>query len=52
VEQVEQHTDQKVENLSEDQLEAAMNEMGVEGQKPTDQEIAMLEMEEDKNLSV
>lgn len=52
VEQVEQHTGKKVEDLSEDQLDAAMNQLGIEGQEPTDQEIAMLEAEEDKNPSV
>jgi hypothetical protein len=48
VEQVEQHTGMKAEDLSEEQLDAAMEELGIEGQEPTDQEIAMLEAEEDK----
>jgi hypothetical protein len=48
VQQVEQYTGQKAEDLSEEQLDAAMNELGIEGQEPTDQEIAMLEAEEDK----
>ena len=52
VQQVEQHTGVQAENLSEEQLDAAMNELGIEGQEPTDQEIAMLEAEEDKNPSV
>ena len=52
VQQVEQHTGMKAEDLSEEQLEAAMNDLGIEGQEPTDQEIAMLEAEEDKNPSV
>jgi hypothetical protein len=52
VQQVEQHTGQKAENLSEEQLDAAMNDLGIEGQEPTDQEVAMLEAEEDKNPSV
>ena len=52
VDQVEQHTGTKVEELSEEQLDAAMNDLGIEGQEPTDQEIAMLEAEEDKNPSV
>jgi hypothetical protein len=47
VQQVEQYTGQKAEDLSEEQLDAAMNELGIEGQEPTDQEIAMLEAEED-----
>jgi hypothetical protein len=52
VQQVEQHTGAKVEDLSEEQLDAAMNDLGIEGQEPTDQEVAMLEAEEDKNPSV
>ena len=52
VQQVEQHTGMKAEDLSEEQLDAAMNDLGIEGQEPTDQEIAMLEAEEDKNPSV
>jgi len=49
---IEQSTGQKPENLSEEQLDAAMNDLGIEGQEPTDQEIAALEAEEDKNPSV
>jgi uncharacterized protein YpuA (DUF1002 family) len=52
VQQVEQHTGQKAEDLSEEQLDTAMEQLGIEGQEPTDQEIAMLEAEEDKNPSV
>ena len=52
VQQVEQHTGTKAEDLSEEQLDAAMSELGIEGQEPTDQEVAMLEAEEDKNPSV
>ena len=52
VQQVEQHTGMKAEDLSEEQLDAALGELGIEGQEPTDQEIAMLEAEEDKNPSV
>ena len=52
VDQVEQHTGTKVEDLSEEQLDTAMNDLSIEGQEPTDQEIAMLEAEEDKNPSV
>jgi hypothetical protein len=46
VQQVEQYTGQKVEDLSEEQLDAAMDNLGIEGQEPTDQEIAMLEADE------
>ena len=52
VQQVEQHTGKKAEDLTEEQLDAAMNDLGIEGQEPTDQEVAMLEAEEDKNPSV
>jgi hypothetical protein len=52
VQQVEQHTGMKAEDLSEEQLDNAMDELGIEGQEPTDQEIAMLEAEENKNPSV
>jgi hypothetical protein len=46
VEQVEQYTGQKAEDLSEEQLDTAMEQLGIEGQEPTDQEIAMLEAED------
>jgi hypothetical protein len=52
VQQVEQHTGTKAEDLSEEQLDAAMSDLGIEGQEPTNQEVAMLEAEEDKNPSV
>ena len=52
VEQVEQHTGSKIEDLSEEQLDSAMEDLGIEGQEPTDQEIAALEAEEDKNPSL
>ena len=45
VEQIEQHTGKNADDLSESELEAAMDELGIEGQEPTDQEIAMLEAE-------
>ena len=50
--QVEQYTGQKPEDLSEEQLDAAMDDLGIEGQEPTDQEIAMLEAEEQNAPSV
>jgi hypothetical protein len=52
VQQVEQHTGMPAEQLSEEQLDTAMADLGIEGQEPTDQEIAQLEAEEDKNPSV
>lgn len=48
VEQVEQHTGMQAEDLSEEQLDAAMEELGIEGQEPSDQEVAMLEAAEDQ----
>ena len=51
VEQVEQYTGQKVEDLSEEQLDSAMSDLGIEGQEPTDQEMAMLEAEERPDTS-
>jgi hypothetical protein len=52
VEQVEKQTGKKAEDLSEEELDAAMGALGIEGQEPTDQEVAALEAEEDKNPSV
>ncbi len=52
VQQVEQKAGQPVENLTEEQLDATMGELGIEGQEPTDAEVAALEAEEDKNPSV
>jgi hypothetical protein len=52
VRQVEQHTGMKAEDLSEEQLDAAMNDLGLEGQEPTDQEVDMLEAEKEKHPSV
>ncbi|MFC1997091.1 SHOCT domain-containing protein [Chloroflexota bacterium] len=43
VKQVEQHTGKKAEDLSEEELEGAMDELGIQAQEPTDKEIAMLE---------
>jgi Fic family protein len=52
VEQVEKQTGKKAEDLSEEELDTAMETLGIEGQEPTDQEVAQLEAEEDKNPSV
>ena len=46
VQQVEQHTGKKAEDLSEEELEGAMDELGIQPQEPTDEEIAMLEAED------
>ena len=52
IQQVQQHTGMRAEDLSEEQHDAAMNNLGIEGQEPTDQEIATLEAEEEKHSSV
>jgi hypothetical protein len=41
--QIEKHTGKKAEDLSEEELEGAMDELGIEAQEPTDEEIAKLE---------
>ena len=43
VQQVEQKTGKKAEDLSEEELEGTMDELGIQAQEPTDEEIAMLE---------
>ena len=43
--QFEQHTGKKAEDLSEEELEGAMDELDIQAQEPTDEEIAMLEAE-------
>ena len=45
VEQIKQHTGKNADDLPERKLEAAMDELGIEGQEPTDQKNAMLEAE-------
>ena len=52
VEQIEKHIGKKAEDLSEEELVSAMDELGIESQETTDEEIAMLEAKEDKNPSV
>ena len=41
--QIEKHTGKKAEDLSEEELEGAMDELNIQAQEPTDEEIAMLE---------
>ncbi len=48
VQQIEQHTGKKAEDLGEDELDAAMGELGIEGQEPSDKEVAMLEAAEEQ----
>ncbi len=48
VEKIEQHTGKKAEDLSEDELDSAMSALSIEGQEPSDKEVAMLEAAEDK----
>jgi hypothetical protein len=45
VEQIKQHTGENADDLSESKLEAAMDELGTEGQEPTDQKNAIIEAE-------
>ena len=47
VQQVEQKTGKKAEDLSEEELEATMDELGIQPEEPTDEEIAMLEAEDE-----
>ena len=48
VQKIEQHTGKKAEDLGEEELDAAMGELGIEGQEPSDKEVAMLEAAEDE----
>ena len=48
VKQIEEKTGKKAEDLSEDELDAAMADLGIEGEEPSDEEVAMLEAAEDK----
>ena len=41
--QIEKHTGKKAEDLSEEELESAMDELNIQAQEPTDEEIAKLE---------
>ena len=45
-EQIEQHTGQKLEDLDEEQIEDAMDELGIEAEEPTDEEMAQLDAAE------
>ena len=48
VEKIEHHTGKKAEDLSEDELDSAMSELSIEGEEPSDKEVAMLEAAEDQ----
>ena len=41
--QIEQHTGKKAEDLTEEELEGAMEELNIQAQEPTDEEMAQLE---------
>ena len=41
--QIEQHTGKKLEDLDEKQMEGAMDELGIEAEEPTDEEMAQLD---------
>jgi hypothetical protein len=43
VDQIEQHTGQSVEDLSDEQLQSAMNDLGIESQELTDEDRAAFE---------
>ena len=43
--QIEKHTGKKAEDLSEEELEGAMDELNIQAQEPTDEEMAKLEAE-------
>ena len=47
VEQVEQHTGKQAEDLSEDEMNQAMDDLGIEGQEVTDLDMAQLEAADD-----
>jgi len=42
-EQIEQHTGKKLEDLDEEQMETAMDELNIEAVEPTDEEMAQLD---------
>ncbi len=41
--QIEQQTGKKLEDLDEKQMEGAMDELGIEAEEPTDEEMAQLD---------
>jgi len=45
--QIEQHTGKKAEQLSEEEIEKAMADLGIENQEVTDQDMAQLEAADD-----
>ena len=45
VQQIEQHTGKSAEDLSEQELEAAMNELGIQEEEVTDADMAAIEAE-------
>lgn len=47
VEQVEQHTGKPAEDLTEDEMNQAMDDLGIEGQEVSDSEMAQLEASDD-----
>lgn len=51
VEAIEQHTGQKAENLSEEQMNQAMEQLGIEGEEITDSDMAQLEAADDAAIA-
>jgi hypothetical protein len=43
--QIEQHSGQKLEDMDEEQIETAMDELGIEAEEPTEEEMAQLDAE-------
>ncbi len=41
--QIEQHTGKKLEDLDEKEMEGAMDELGIDAEEPTDEEMAQLD---------
>ena len=45
-EQVEVHTGKKLEDMDENEMESALDDLGIEAEEPTDEEMAQLDAEE------
>ncbi len=44
--QVEEHTGKKLEDMDENEMDAALDELGIEAEEPTDEEMAQLDAAE------
>ena len=45
-EQVEAHTGKKLEDMDENEMESALDDLGIEAEEPTDEEMAQLDASE------